>query len=116
MYDVFSKTLPPNVFDDVLQKAKHRTNDASNGVNRPPLLAVSLHYLMTTQYTDIDNQCKYPMNNNKLILTDAVPIMDEFTENHVAILFQFHAQKALFKIQTKIYESKCNLTKHSLET
>ena len=45
----FLKTLSPYVFDDVLQKAKHRTNNASNGVNRPPLLAVSLYYLMTTQ-------------------------------------------------------------------
>ena len=56
------------------------------------------------------------MNNNKVIGTDAVPKMDAFSENHVAILFQFHAQNPLFKIQTKIYESKCNLTKHSLET
>ena len=27
-----------DVFDDVLQKAKHRANDASNDVNRPPLV------------------------------------------------------------------------------
>ena len=27
-----------NVFDDVLQNAKHRTFDASNDVNRPPLV------------------------------------------------------------------------------
>ena len=33
----FSKILPPDVLDDVFQKAKHRTNDASNDVNRPPL-------------------------------------------------------------------------------
>ena len=58
--DVLTKTLPYDVFHDVLEKpkhrasmfykkAKHRTNNASNGVNRPPLLAVSLYYLMTTQ-------------------------------------------------------------------
>ena len=29
--------IPPNVFDDVLKKAKHRTNDASNDVSRPAL-------------------------------------------------------------------------------
>ena len=31
--DVFEK----HVFDNVLQNAKHRANDASNDVNRPPL-------------------------------------------------------------------------------
>ena len=32
------KTLPSDVFDNVLQTAKHRTNDASKDVNHPPLL------------------------------------------------------------------------------
>ena len=36
--DVFEeKNIDVNVFDDVLQNAKHRANDASNDVNRPPL-------------------------------------------------------------------------------
>ena len=36
--DVLKKTLPPDVFGDVLEKVKHRTNDASNDVSRPALL------------------------------------------------------------------------------
>ena len=32
---MFLKTV--DVFDDVLQNAKHRAYDASNDVNRPPL-------------------------------------------------------------------------------
>ena len=35
--DVLKKTLPPDVFGDVLEKIKHRTNDASNDVSRPAL-------------------------------------------------------------------------------
>ena len=35
--DVFEKNIDVDVFDDVLQNAKHRANDASNDVNRPPL-------------------------------------------------------------------------------
>ena len=31
------KNIDLNVFDDVLQNTKHRANDASNNVNRPPL-------------------------------------------------------------------------------
>ena len=31
------KNINVDVFDDVLQNAKHRANDASNDVNRPPL-------------------------------------------------------------------------------
>ena len=34
--DVFEKNIDVDVFDDVLQNAKHRANDASNDVNRPP--------------------------------------------------------------------------------
>ena len=33
----FWKNIDVNVFDDVLQNTKHRANDASNDVNRPPL-------------------------------------------------------------------------------
>ena len=33
----FFKNIDVDVFDDVLQNAKHRANDASNDVNRPPL-------------------------------------------------------------------------------
>ena len=41
--DVFEeKNIDVNVFDDVLQNAKHRANDASNDVNRPPLLESDL--------------------------------------------------------------------------
>ena len=35
--DVFEKNIDVDIFDDVLQNAKHRANDASNDVNRPPL-------------------------------------------------------------------------------
>ena len=31
------KTLPRDVFGDVLEKVKHLTNDAFNDVSRPPL-------------------------------------------------------------------------------
>ena len=34
----FWKNIDVDVLDDVLQNAKHRPNDASNDVNRPPLL------------------------------------------------------------------------------
>ena len=33
----FWKNIDVDVFDDVLQNSKHRANDASNDVNRPPL-------------------------------------------------------------------------------
>ena len=35
--DVFEKNIDVDVFDDVLQNAKHHANDASNDVDRPPL-------------------------------------------------------------------------------
>ena len=35
----FEKNIDLDVFDDVWKKPKHRINDASNDVNRPPLLA-----------------------------------------------------------------------------
>ena len=35
--DVLKKTLPPDVFGDVLEKVKHLTNDAFNDVSRPAL-------------------------------------------------------------------------------
>ena len=35
--DFFEKNIDVDVFDDVLQNPKHRANDASNDVNRPPL-------------------------------------------------------------------------------
>ena len=38
----FWKNIDVDVFDDVLQNAKHRANDASNDVNRPPLPADGL--------------------------------------------------------------------------
>ena len=34
---MFLKNIDVDVFDDVLQNAKHRAHDASNDVNRPPL-------------------------------------------------------------------------------
>ena len=36
--DVSEKNFDVDVFDDVLQNAKHRAYDASNDVNRPPLM------------------------------------------------------------------------------
>ena len=36
---MFLKNINVDVFDDVLQNAKLRANDASNDVNRPPLFA-----------------------------------------------------------------------------
>ena len=35
--DVFEKNIDDDVFDDVLQNAKHRAYDASKDVNSPPL-------------------------------------------------------------------------------
>ena len=35
--DVLKKNIAPDVFGDVLEKVKHRTNDASNNVSRPAL-------------------------------------------------------------------------------
>ena len=35
--DVLKKRSPLNVFGDVSEKVKHRTNDASNDVSRPAL-------------------------------------------------------------------------------
>ena len=35
--DVLKKTLPCDVFGDVLEKVKHLTNDAFNDVSRPAL-------------------------------------------------------------------------------
>ena len=35
---MFLKNIDVNVFDDVLKNTKHRANDASNDINRPPLL------------------------------------------------------------------------------
>ena len=42
--DVFEKNIDVNVFDDVLRNTKHRANDASNDVNRPPLGAPAKSY------------------------------------------------------------------------
>ena len=36
-WQFFRKNIDVDVFDDVLQNAKHRAYDASNDVNRPPL-------------------------------------------------------------------------------
>ena len=41
--DVFEKNIDVNVFDHVPQNAKHRANDASNDVNRPPLIGSLFH-------------------------------------------------------------------------
>ena len=41
-YAIFErKNIDIDVFDDVLQNTKHRANDASNDVNRPPLPEIS---------------------------------------------------------------------------
>ena len=37
LWRCFRKNIDVDVFDDVLQNAKHYTNDASNDVNCPPL-------------------------------------------------------------------------------
>ena len=44
--DVFEeeKNIDVDVFVDVLQKAEHRANDASNDVNRPPLTHTDTFY------------------------------------------------------------------------
>ena len=36
--DVLEKNIDVDVFDDVLQNAKNRANDASNDINRLPLI------------------------------------------------------------------------------
>ena len=40
--DVLKKTLPPDVFGDVLEKVRHLPNDASNDVSRPALPVTQL--------------------------------------------------------------------------
>ena len=40
----FEKNIDLDVFDDVWKNPKHRINDASNDVNRPPLLEARLHW------------------------------------------------------------------------
>ena len=42
--DVLKKTLPPDVFGDVLEKVNHRTNDASNDVSRPALVCWGVNF------------------------------------------------------------------------
>ena len=46
--DVLKKTLPPDVFGDVLKKVKHRTNDASNDVRRRALTMGESDCLLAT--------------------------------------------------------------------
>ena len=43
----FWKNIDVDVFDDVLQNSKHRANDASNDVNRPPLLKGPLDFWLS---------------------------------------------------------------------
>ena len=47
--DVFEKNIDVDVFDDVLQNAKHRAYDASNDVNRQPLTGVALNKVPETK-------------------------------------------------------------------
>ena len=51
--DFFEKNIDVDVFDDVLQNAKHRANDAFNDVNRPPLI---LEQARTTGQAHRDHQ------------------------------------------------------------
>ena len=51
--DVFKKNIDLNVFDDVLENAKHRANDASNDVNRPPL-TVGYHLIWSVALLNHD--------------------------------------------------------------
>ena len=39
---MFLENIDVNSFDTVLQNTKHRANDASNDVNRPPLVCCNL--------------------------------------------------------------------------
>ena len=47
----FWKNIDVDVFDDVLQNAKHRVYDASKDVNRPPLLARGSKFLQVPKLT-----------------------------------------------------------------
>ena len=51
--DVLKKTLPPYVFGDVLEKVKHRINNASNDVSRPAL--VSEHSDACSEQSNIEH-------------------------------------------------------------
>ena len=54
IYAIFErKNIDIDVFDDVLQNTKHRANDASNDVNRPPL--------------PLPAPCKHPLLANILL-------------------------------------------------
>ena len=46
------KNIDVDVFDDVLQNTKHRANDASNDVNRPPLVTGPLKGKLKIQITN----------------------------------------------------------------
>ena len=49
----FWKNINVDVFDDVLQNTKHRANDASNDVNRPPLICnARRHHVRVTVSRD----------------------------------------------------------------
>ena len=50
----WKKTLPPDVFGDVLEKVKHRTNDASNDVSRPALSKYMYAWIWLTFSSTLD--------------------------------------------------------------
>ena len=45
----FEKNIAPHVFGDVLEKVKHRTNDASNDVSRPALIVLPKMHMVHWQ-------------------------------------------------------------------
>ena len=88
--DVLKKTLPPDVFGDVLEKVKHLTNDASNDVSRPALIAAGhlmvmiiiqfdLHFEARTVPLISILETKDPGNHGPLILQPMfVGIFEQF--------------------------------------
>ena len=62
----FWKNIDVDVFDDVLQNAKHRAYDASNDVNHPPLLRPAFEWAETL--VNITQEEKDVINKTKLSL------------------------------------------------
>ena len=67
------KNIDVDVFDDVLQNAKHWANDASNDVNRPPLVSSDLMQLIFSLI--ILPQTRMSLKRKKCFLRPRAPVL-----------------------------------------
>ena len=78
------KNIDVDVFDDVLQNAKHRANDASNDVNRPPLgwtsavLYLHIPFPFTVLSMDIET-CLPTTENTETIFATSLGLLPLLT-------------------------------------